>query len=68
MVVEKIKNKFISDYEISWSFSISLSDFYKKGSQLNYNSIIRKNIPKDTHELIEDEKKQDELYDLFLNG
>ena len=49
MVVEKIKNKFISDYEISWSFSISLSDFYKKGSQLNYNSIIRENTPKDTH-------------------
>ena len=49
MVVEKIKNKFISDYEISWSFSISLSDFYKKGSRLNYNSIIRENTPKDTH-------------------
>jgi|TARA_B110000971_G_scaffold159557_1_gene163057 hypothetical protein len=49
VVVEKIKNKFISDYEISWYFSISLSDFYKKGSQLNYNYIIRKNIPKDTH-------------------
>jgi len=49
VVVEKIKNKFISDYEISWSFSISLSDFYKKGSQLNYNSIIRENTPKDTH-------------------
>ena len=49
MVVEKIKTKFISDYEISWSFSISLSDFYKKGSRLNYNSIIRENTPKDTH-------------------
>ncbi|MDB4098203.1 hypothetical protein N9546_05125 [Flavobacteriaceae bacterium] len=47
-MVEKIIEDFMTIYESSWSFSISLSDFYKKGSQLNYNSIIRKNIPKDT--------------------
>ena len=48
-MVGKIIEDFMTIYESSWSFSISLSDFYKKGSQLNYNSIIRKNIPKDTH-------------------
>ena len=64
-MVEKIKNKFISDYESSWSFSISLSDFYKKGSQLNYNSIIRGNIPrKNTHGvyLISDSNSKTILY------
>ena len=64
MMVEKIKNKFISDYESSWSFSILLSDFYKKGSRLNYNSIIRENTPKDTHGvyLIIDSNSKNLLY------
>ena len=64
-MVEKIKNKFTSDYESSWSFSISLSDFYKKGSRLNYNSIIRENIPrKNTHGvyLISDSNSKTILY------
>ena len=64
-MVEKIKNKFFSDYESSWSFSISLSDFYKKGSRLNYNSIIRENIPrKNTHGvyLISDSNSKTILY------
>ena len=63
-MVEKIKNKFTSDYESSWSFSISLSDFYKKGSQLNYNSIIRENTPEDTHGvyLIIDSNSKNLLY------
>ena len=49
-MLEKIKSKFISQYENTWSFSISLSDFIKKGNKINYNSIIRDNIPdKNTH-------------------
>ena len=44
-MLEKIKSKFISQYENTWSFSISLSDFIKKGNKINYNSIIRDNIP-----------------------
>jgi len=44
-VLEHIKNKFISDYEVSWSFSISINEFFKKNNRYNYNSIIRENIP-----------------------
>ena len=48
-MVEKIKNKFINDYENSWSFSISVNDFYKEGSMFNYNKIIRNNVSENTH-------------------
>ncbi len=64
-VLEHIKNKFISDYEVSWSFSISINDFYKKNNRLNYNSIIRENIPrKNTHGvyLISDSNSKTILY------
>jgi len=64
-LLEHIKNKFISDYEISWSFSISINDFYKKNNRFNYNSIIRENIPrKNTHGvyLISDSNSKTILY------
>ena len=64
-MLEHIKNKFISDYEISWSFSISINDFYKKNNRFNYNSIIRENIPrKNTHGvyLISDSNSKTILY------
>ena len=64
-MLEKIKNKFISQYENTWSFSISLSDFIKKGNKINYNSIIRDNIPdKNTHGvyLITDRNSKTILY------
>ena len=64
-MLEKIKIKFISQYENTWSFSISLSDFIKKGNKINYNSIIRDNIPdKNTHGvyLITDRNSKTILY------
>ena len=64
-MIQNITNKFISDYEISWFFSISISDFEKKGNQINYNSIIRENIPnKNTHGvyLISDSNSKTLLY------
>lgn len=64
-MLEKIKSKFISQYENTWSFSISLSDFIKKGNKINYNSIIRDNIPdKNTHGvyLITDRNSKTILY------
>ena len=64
-MLEKIKNKFISQYENTWSFSISLSDFIKNGNKINYNSIIRDNIPdKNTHGvyLITDRNSKTILY------
>ena len=64
-MLEKIKSKFISQYENTWSFSISLSDFIKKGNKINYNSIIRHNIPdKNTHGvyLITDRNSKTILY------
>lgn len=45
-VLEHIKNKFISDYEVSWSFSISINDFQLIGffvgsitPQINYRGV-----------------------------
>jgi hypothetical protein len=32
-----------------WTFSISINDFNRNGGFINYNSIIRENIPKDAH-------------------
>ena len=64
-MLEKIKSKFISQYENTWSFSISLSDFIKNGNKINYNSIIRDNIPdKNTHGvyLITDRNSKTILY------
>ena len=64
-MLDKIKSKFISQYENTWSFSISLSDFIKKGNKINYNSIIRDNIPdKNTHGvyLITDRNSKTILY------
>ena len=64
-MLEEIKSKFISQYENTWSFSISLSDFIKKGNKINYNSIIRDNIPdKNTHGvyLITDRNSKTILY------
>ena len=64
-MLEKIKSKFISQYENTWSFSISQSDFIKKGNKINYNSIIRDNIPdKNTHGvyLITDRNSKTILY------
>ena len=64
-MLEKIKSKFVSEYETTWSFSISLSDFVKKDKKINYNSIIRDNIPdKNTHGvyLITDSNSKTILY------
>lgn len=64
-MLEHIKNKFISDYEVSWSFSISINDFHKKNNRFNYNSIIRENIPREnTHGvyLISDSNSKTILY------
>ena len=63
-MVDKIKNKFINDYGNSWSFSISLNDFHKKGSRFNYNKIIRNNISENTHGvyLITDSNSKTILY------
>lgn len=63
-MVEKIKNKFINDYGNSWSFSITLNDFYKDGSRFNYNKIIRNNIFENTHGvyLISDSNSKTILY------
>lgn len=64
-MLEHIKNKFISDYEISWSFSISINEFFKKKNRYNYNSIIRENIPREnTHGvyLISDSNSKTILY------
>jgi len=48
--IEEIKNKFSIYYKKSWCFSVSYTDFSKTEYKLNYNSIIRKNIPnKNTH-------------------
>ena len=64
-MLEHIKNKFTSDYEISWSFSISINEFSKKKNRYNYNSIIRENIPREnTHGvyLISDSNSKTILY------
>ena len=64
-MLEKIKSKFVSEYETTWSFSISLSDFVKKDKKINYNSIIRDNITdKNTHGvyLITDSNSKTILY------
>ncbi|MCH1547930.1 MAG: hypothetical protein L7S44_05155 [Flavobacteriaceae bacterium] len=64
-MLEHIKNKFISDYEISWSFSISINEFFKEKNRYNYNSIIRENIAKkNTHGvyLISDSNSKTILY------
>ena len=64
-MLEHIKNKFISDYEISWSLSISINEFFKEKNRYNYNSIIRENIAKkNTHGvyLISDSNSKTILY------
>jgi hypothetical protein len=44
-MVEKIIEDFMTIYESSWSFSISLSNFYKKGESTELQFYNKKKYP-----------------------
>ena len=46
MDIEEIKIKYKQYINETWSFKISINEFYRIGSKVNYNSVIRENVPK----------------------